>query len=279
LIEAMNVNTSGRPSAQTSFSPREYWEDRLNGDFSLRGVGYSLLGSRYNKWQYALRDRVLRRELAGLHLDLSNADVLDVGSGTGFYIDYWLRTGVGSVSGCDLTETSVSRLRIQFPDQKFYQLDIGADPPPEFSARFDVISVFDVLFHIVDEVRFERAFRNISQLLVPGGILCFSELFLHHETERDLHVVFHSLSHIETVLAQSGFEIIVRRPAFVLMNEPRDTQSELARFLWKLTMYPARKSEVLGWLWGAALYPVDLLLTRLLSESPTTEVMFCRKIR
>lgn len=273
------MNTCSRPSPQTPFSPQEYWESRLNSDFSLRGVGYSLLGSRYNRWLYRLRDRVLHRELTSLHLDLSNANVLDVGAGTGFYVDYWLRTGVGSVSGFDLTEASVSRLRMQFPDHKFFQLDIGADLPPEFSAKFDVVSAFDVLFHIVDEDRFRRALRNISRILLPGGLFCFSELFLHHETERGLHVVFRPLSSIETILAESGFEIIIRRPVFVLMGEPRDTQSALARFLWRLAMYPARKSEVLGWLWGAAFYPVDLLLTRLLSESPATEVMFCRKIR
>jgi SAM-dependent methyltransferase len=275
----MKVDSSNRSSPQAYFSPRDYWENRLNGDFSLRGVGYSLLGSRYAKWQYRLRDSVLRRELARLQLDLSNANVLDVGSGTGFYIEYWLRTGVGSVSGCDLTEASVSRLRMQFPDQKFLQLDIGSDLPVGFASRFDVVSAFDVLFHIVDDVRFERAFRNFSRMLVPGGLLCFSELFLHHETERGIHVVFRPLSHIETVLAESGFEIIVRRPAFVLMNEPFDTQSAVARFLWMLTLYPARKNELFGWLCGAALYPADLLLTRLLSESPTTEVMFCRKLQ
>lgn len=265
--------------AQASFSPNKYWEDRLSGDFSLQGVGYSLLGTQYNKWSYRLRDRVLRRTLAIPRLSLSNLDVLDVGSGTGFYIDYWRRSRTRSVSGCDLTETSVSRLRAEFPDHNFYQQDIGAELLPELVGKFDVVSAFDILFHIVDEAQYEKAFHNLSQMLRPGGLLCFSELFLHRETDRGLHVVFHSLSHIERLLAKSGFEILKRRPVFVVMNEPVDTRNAVVGFLWKLMTYPVRKSEIVGWLWGAALYQVDLLLTKLLTESPTTEIMLCRKIR
>ena len=189
-------NTSDGVSSQTFFSPKEYWENRLNGDFSLQGVGYSLLGSQYNKWQYRLRDRILRRELASLPLDLANSNVLDVGSGTGFYIDYWRRAGARSISGCDFTETAVSRLRVQFPEQHFYQLDISADPPTELAGKFDFVSAFDILFHIVDEARFDNAFHNISRLLAPGGLFCFSEIFLHRETERGVHVSFRSISHI-----------------------------------------------------------------------------------
>jgi SAM-dependent methyltransferase len=272
-----SVNDGG--FEQECFSPNQYWEDRLSGDFSLRGVGYSLLGTQYNKWLYRLRDRVLRRALAIPQVHLSNVDVIDVGSGTGFYIDFWRRTHARSVSGCDLTETSVSRLRAEFPDHNFYQLDIGADLPTELAGKFDVVSAFDILFHIVDEARYEKAFHNFSLMLRPGGLLCFSEIYLHRETDRRVHVVFHSLSHIERLLSKSGFEILVRRPFFVVMNEPVDTQGAVLSFLWKLIMYPVRKSEMLGWLWGAALYQVELLLTKLLKEGPTTKIIVCRKVR
>ena len=267
-----------RASLDTAFSPKEYWENRLTRDFSLQGVGYSRLGRQYNQWQYRLRDRVLRRQISNLQLDLSNKSVLDVGSGTGFYIDFWRRVGAASVSGCDLTETAVSRLQQMFPDCQFHRLDISADLSAGVSARFDVVSAFDIVFHIVDQAGFEKAFHNMARLLVPGGLLCFTDLFLHHATERDIHVAFRSISDVERVLTQSGFEILVRRPAFVLMNEPRDTPSPAVKLLWKLMLYPARKSETFGGLLGACLYSIDLLLTKLLRESPTTEIMLCRKV-
>jgi hypothetical protein len=39
---------------------------------------------------------------------------------------------------------------------------------------------------------------------------------------------------------------------------------------------PAALAEPLGWLLGAVLAPIDLGLTAVCRESPTTEVMVCR---
>jgi hypothetical protein len=40
---------------------------------------------------------------------------------------------------------------------------------------------------------------------------------------------------------------------------------------------PAALAEPLGWLVGAVLYPVEILLTSAKAESATTEIMVCRK--
>jgi len=266
-------------SGPKPFWPRHYWENRLHDDYSLRGVGCSRFGSQYNKWLYWVRQHVLARQLAPYRRDIRAANVLDVGCGTGFYVDFWRRIGARSTSGCDLTETAVSRLQSRFPGQRFFQCDIGACLPAGLSGQFEIVSAFDLLYHIVDDARYEAALRNLSSLLVRGGLFCFSELFLHTTAERGNHVVFRTLTHIEKVLAESGFEMLDRRPVFVCMNEPLDTNSAAAMSLWKLLTHPARMSETLGWLWGAALSPIDLLLTRFVKESPTTEIMLCRKVR
>ena len=283
LSHARSVNPSEAAlqtePAPTPFRPQLYWENRLHDNYSLKGVGCSRFGSQYNKWLYRVRDHILSRELRSHKLDVRAANVLDVGCGTGFYVDFWRRAGARSVSGCDLTETAVSQLKRQFPGQRFFQCDIGGSLPAGLSGQFEVVSAFDLLYHIVDDARYEAAFHNISRLLAPGGLFCFSELFLHKSTERGTHVVFRTLSDIEKLLAESGFEIIQRCPVFVCMNEPLDTKSAATLFLWKLLMQPARMSETMGWLWGAALSPVDLLLTRFVTESPTTEMMLCRKVR
>lgn len=274
----MTINVSDGPRVPGHFDPEPYWEDRLGARPSLLEVGYSSLGTRYNEWLYKLRRRGLRRQLAGLNLDMSRLNVLDVGSGSGFYIDFWRETGAGSVSGSDLTEASVSYLRSRFPLNTFHKLDIGGELSPALGPAYDLISAFDVLFHIVDDTRFDRAISNISHLLREGGVFVFTDSFLHHETERSSHQVSRSLVEVECALARAGLEILVRRPVFVVMNQPLDTQSRVLRFLWRLAMYPVMKSGALGALWGAALYPFDVILTRVLAESPTTEIMICRKV-
>src|SRR5688500_18643814 len=78
------------------------------------------------------------------------AEILDVGSGTGFYVDRWLRLGA-RVTGLDLTEVAVRELGRSFPQARFVQGDIGAELEPLTltPASFDAVSAFDVLFHIV----------------------------------------------------------------------------------------------------------------------------------
>jgi SAM-dependent methyltransferase len=273
----MTTEISGNEASPNPFDAKQYWENRLGANPSLREVGYSMLGASYNKWLYKVRKAVLRRRVAALNLDLSRASVLDIGSGSGFYINFWKELGTPSVLGSDLTHNAVIHLRGRFPQNTFHELDIADELPPTIKGTFDIVSAFDVLFHITDDDRFRRAICNVAHLLRSGGVFCFTDLFLHRDTERNAHYVSRSLCEIERAVAAAGLEIIDRRPVFVLMNEPLDTNSTFIRSLWRVCMLPVRAWETLGALWGMALYPLDLVLTALLAESATTEIMVCRK--
>ena len=64
---------------------------------------------------------------------------------------------------------------------------------------------------------------------------------------------------------------------FVLMNAPIDTQGSAARTAWQWAMAPLQRFNALGGVVGACLYGPELLLTSLLSEGPSTEVMVCER--
>src|SRR4051794_9078605 len=117
--------TSERPNSTASFDPERYWSDRLSQTFSLGGVGWLGLGESFNRWMYAVRRRVFARTLRG-RVE-SHARVLDVGSGTGFYVALWRELGVKDVTGSDLTNVAVERLEDRFPGLRFEQLDISAE--------------------------------------------------------------------------------------------------------------------------------------------------------
>jgi len=262
----------------TTLDSKTYWESRLAASPGLEGVGYFGLGRYYNEWLYKVRRRVFRREVRRLGLHPKDVKVLDVGSGTGFYIDQWLEVGVSSVVGSDLTDVSVSRLRQVFSESKIILLDISAplaDPPSE---QFDVISAFDVLFHITDDSGYEAAVSNIHSMLVPGGWFLLSDNFLCRVTQRAGHQVSRSLSEIASILQKAGFQIVRRRPMFVLMNYPVDTESRICKLLWAALTFPIYKSEILGYIIGAIVYPAECLLGHCFSEGPSTEIMICRKL-
>lgn len=262
-------------TAGVGFDPQAYWEQRLQR-FDLTAVGYSRIGMPYNRWLYRVRAAVFRRLLRGTGVDWRLARVLDVGSGTGFYVGEWLRVGVADLTGSDLSQVSVENLRRAFPDREFVRLDIAAEPPfpPE---SFDAVSAFDVLFHVVDDDGYRRALENISTLLRPGGLFLFSENLVHGPAVRLQHQVSRPVEEIEGLLDSAGFEVLRRRPMFVLMNAPVDSRNPLLRSTWKLREGVLSKWESFGVLLGAALFPLELALVAILHESPSTEIVLCRK--
>jgi SAM-dependent methyltransferase len=271
--------------ATTPFDNRQYWESRLREHYSLAGVGYLRLGRRFNEWMYRIRgevfDRVVGELVSGEQIAVSGqagAEVLDVGAGTGFYVDRWLKLGT-RVTGLDLTDVAVQELTKCFPQARFVRADIGqpAEQLPLAPASFDAVSAFDVLFHIVDDDQYARAFSNIAGLLKPGGWFLWSDNFLRHSAERVTHQVSRSLLESTRCVEAAGFDVIDRVPMFVLMNYPADTTSRLARYAWTAMVAPAALGEPLGWALGAALYPIERALVRRKRESPSTELMVCRK--
>jgi SAM-dependent methyltransferase len=259
------------------FNPQQYWENRLGKSYGLHGVGYLGLGKNYNTWLYRVRRAVFLRSMRSLDRDYRNADVLDIGSGTGFYVDRWAELGVSKITGIDLTSVAVESLRRRYPSLRFCQLDISQNLGALGCEEFDYVSAFDVLFHIVDDAGYERAITNVTSALKPGGLFLWSDNFLHGNTQRGVHQVSRSLSDIEAILASRGLRVVQRRPMFYLMNAPCDTESRLHKKLWEWVARIVEKGELAGSALGVLLYPLELGLTAFAKEGPGTEMMICEK--
>jgi len=269
-----------RPEIE-AFDPKDYWQARLSLGLTAHGVGYLGYGLPFNKWMYRVRRNVFLRTMHELGLNFSALDVLDIGSGTGFYVGLWRALGVKSITAFDLTTVAVKHLRAHFPEVVSWEVDIGQplSSPLASGSKFDAVSAFDVLFHIVDDAAFARAISNISTLIAPGGYLLISDNFVHGTERRNVHQVSRSLVSFTDALTAAGFVVERRLPMFVLMNAPVDTRTNWPLKAWRLMMGPVRVMHWFGHLQGALMYPLELVLTRILSESPTTELIVCRKGR
>lgn len=263
--------------SSTGNDPAEYWEERLERQYDLGGVGYQVLGLDYNNAMYRVRDRVFRRALRRTGLDVRSSRVLDVGSGTGFYVERWLAAGAANVVATDVTSVAVARLKERFPAAQVHRLDIGGELDLPDRGPFDAVSAFDVLFHIVDDERYARAVGNIASLLRSGGWFLLSDNFLHGEPIRTPVQASRNLRDIERVVRDAGFEIVRRDPMFVLMNAPVDTANAWLKRRWAAFEKRLRSDAAYGARAGRRLYPLEVALTRIMRESPSTEVMLCRK--
>jgi SAM-dependent methyltransferase len=255
----------------------QYWEQRLTADYSLNAVGWVGLGHAFNGWMYAVRRRVFRR-LVRSHLPLSgDPRVLDVGSGTGFYLERWRELGVRRVEGSDLTQVATRNLTAAHPDLAIHRFDIGGDPELLPTGSYDAVSAMDMLYHIVEPAAYVRAIANLASLLAPGGHLVMTENLVRGDAVAGPHQVSRTESEVLGLLGEHGLEPVATAPVFVVLNTPVDSDSRLLHHWWSLLARVAGRNEALGWLAGALLMPVELLATRLVRRGPSTKMLVCRR--
>jgi len=255
-----------------------YWERRHAADDSLDAVGWTGLGRSFNRWMYAVRRAVFSRAVRATVHPGPGTRVLDIGSGTGFYLDAWRALGAGHVEGSDLAETAAERLRRSHPGLPIHQLDLGGDRNELPDGPFDAVSAMDMLFHIMDEDAYARAVANLAVLVRPGGHVVLSENLLR-DGRRFVGPVQISRSEDEIVglLRANGLEPVRRDPMFVLLNGPVDSDNPLLKAWWGGLTRVVSFRDQLGNVLGAVLYPVELLAVRLARRGPSSKLLVCRR--
>lgn len=201
-----------------SYEPATYWDTRLRRNFSLRGVGHHLYAEHYNSWVYRAKARALHKALPA---PASGATALDVGSGVGWVVRQLLGAGY-DVVGCDISPYAVKQLSATFPEQKFFQLRLGEDSLPGEDVRYDLVTILDVTYHIVDDSLWVRGIRDLAAALRPGGHLVVIDAFGADTRDPASHVRFRSLDMWRGVAADAGLSLESVRPVYRWLS--RDTR-------------------------------------------------------
>jgi SAM-dependent methyltransferase len=99
--------------------------------------------------------------------------VLDVGSGTGHWVDFYLDVYFAkSVTAVEFVPQMADFLRVKYAGRSevtVLSADIADDPLP--AQAFDIVNAIGVMFHIVDDERWRRAVARLLAALKPGGLL------------------------------------------------------------------------------------------------------------
>ncbi len=203
------------PPEPDTYHPQEFWQERLSENFDLRGTGHPGLSAAYNERCYRLRRAVLDAVLVRNRVPVAGHSVLDAGAGSGFFLHHYLERGA-HVTGVDLTEVSVRELAKRFPGARFEQGDLSMWRASE---RFDLVSCFDVLFHIVDNAAWDAALTNLADAVRPGGYFVFTEYFPRRQPHAQAgHNVTRDWDTYRTALLARGLAILENRPTHHLMN-------------------------------------------------------------
>ncbi|MCL5406886.1 MAG: class I SAM-dependent methyltransferase [Patescibacteria group bacterium] len=257
-----------------NFNATAYWQER-HQKTDLSTVGYIGLGLPFNYWMYRVREKVFNKIVLSEEVDLKKVKVLDIGSGSGFYIKGWQNLGVKNITASDFSPNALKQIKKTFRNAKTLELDITT-PLPNNLGKFDIISAFDILYHIVDDKKYNQAIKNIRKLLKPNGIFIFSEN-LPLKTQRARHQVSRDQKTIFSLLDKFRFKIKKIRPVFFLMNAPLCSTNLLSRFHWFILVNSLIKLNFLGYILGPLLYPFELLLTLNSQTGPSTKIIVSKR--
>jgi SAM-dependent methyltransferase len=108
--------------------------------------------------------------------------VLDVGSGTGHWIDFMREVVfVQEAVAVEITHQMSAFLERKYRGDRDVRV-LTADVAGEFSADMiggpvDYVTAIGVMFHVVDDNRWRRAVTNLTGVLKPGGLMIVGDDF------------------------------------------------------------------------------------------------------
>jgi SAM-dependent methyltransferase len=264
------------------YDAKEYWEKRLASGFDISRTGCLGYGRKYNEWIYRACKRNLDLVRKKHHIEVKGKSILDIGCGSGYFIKYFSDLGAGSITGIDISPTSISKLYSVYPSYKFVEGDIASDvlSLDGLDHTFDLVVAFAVLYHIVSEEGFDIAIQNIRKLAKVGAYVLISDNFLrrYQPYVPGLHQFSRTYGRYEDALNLNGIHVIDLVPIYYFLNAPVDINNPkllwLAQTPWSL-LHSVRNESYLN-IVGAILYAVDVVALRFVKNSITSELLVCK---
>jgi len=266
-----------------NFDATAYWRRRLSGKLDISAVGHRSFGSTYNKYIYRRRIDMLIAIVQEMNLNLKDLRVLDIGCGSGFYTEFWKSMGIVNYAGLDVSGEGVTQLQAKYPEYKFINTDITKPLFDEgLSSAYDLITVFDVMYHIVGDDRASAAFSVIQSLLVENGAVLIFDQLLKIDYMLTSHVKFRSRDNYRKMLAAAGLEVVNRKPAFLLLAPPvfgvRPLDIGIAG-IYKIMGFIMKNWRWFADLCGCGMYRLDRLLLKTGLRIPNHELLVIRRVR
>jgi SAM-dependent methyltransferase len=193
------------------------WKTKSDTASGSEGLAYS------NPVEDAVLNPAYERLIGDLSLKANGGRVLDVGSGSGRWVRFFLeRYEPKLLMGIDYSESSVALLKRWHPSQKtaleFRLADI-TEPGLDLGGEFDLINVANVLFHIPEPELFAAALDNLARLVTPTGHIVTTE-YLPRTTMRTEWMMVRSRYDFQAAVKAVGLHVCDVRAFSFFSNDP-----------------------------------------------------------
>jgi 2-polyprenyl-3-methyl-5-hydroxy-6-metoxy-1,4-benzoquinol methylase len=141
----------------------------------------------WTKYHYNLVENGIMEMVLKYALPTTGATLLDIGSGTGHWLDFYsIYFQPSELWSIDFAIGALDKLKNKYQSSvKLLQWDISEDIPQALKeVRFDIINAIGVIFHIVDDHKWRMGIKNLSTLLKDRGIFIIGGDFSDTTKER-----------------------------------------------------------------------------------------------
>jgi SAM-dependent methyltransferase len=270
-------------SLRMPYTPSQYWRD-LHVRHDMSAVGQSGLPSAMNLQLYRNLARNLKAFLKRNGVDRIGPRVFEVGAGNGYWFDLWRELGAQRIDGCDLVPAAVDELIKNFGKTGRFQVaDLGAEELD--MGTYDFVACMNVLLHLTDDTKFERALANIARLVAPGGRLLLTEpLLIHDQFERaydpELSSRARPVRRYMVGLEKHGLVLHKLAAGTAIGNNPIEGRRRWNYFLWRAAWVAATLPSKIhpanaGWT-GSVLYHLDPALMAMGAAPSSKFALFVR---
>jgi hypothetical protein len=210
------------------YKPTDFWETSHSTVPSSeidRGVGVRHVGGGQSNLEaealYRLRRLNAGRVLRKCKLP-PNPKIFELGSGGGYWVDFFRRLEPKLFVGSDLSKTAVQRLLELYPDCEF----VTMTPPEEAWSRiqsrgpYDLTLAIDVLYHVTDDKIWEYSLNQLCTNTAVSGLLLIADYFYEQPADQPskTHVKHRKMQDYLDLLDKHDFRVEKIQPIFYFLN-------------------------------------------------------------
>lgn len=174
----------------------------------------SVVSARYH---YASVELLILKHLRNRRVSIAQSRVLDIGAGSGHWIEFYRSLGAAEVAALDVARSSYEYLEKRYVDAGDVEIHHGkaVDVIGRLSGEFDVVNAVGVMFHIVDDSEWAETIASVGRVVKAGGCFVVGGHFgyldgLNVQIDRDgqINKRLRSRRHWTEQLQQAGFRDI-----------------------------------------------------------------------
>ena len=122
-------------------------------------------------YHYASIEMLILKHLRNHDATVNQSVVLDLGSGSGHWIDFYRTLGAKNVTAIDISFASCTYLMEKYADNDSVDIHQGrvAEIIQTFDTAYDLVNAIGFMFHIVDDSEWSDTIMAIGSILKSGG--------------------------------------------------------------------------------------------------------------